>query len=235
MRKPEKEEKIRKRAEKLLEEINGGADFEKLAKQYSEDTVSAEKGGDLGYFSRGTMVKPFEKMAFSLKPGELSPVVKTPFGFHIIKIEDVKEAGVKPLEQVKSEIEKELKKEKARRLVLKEAKRAFNRLFKSKDLTTYAKKNDFNLQESGYFAYGQSSEDTPEKQTFSETAFALSKEDLAPVFAIGQKFYLVKMEDRQEQHIPQIEKIKDRVEMKVRDKKRMAETGVLGDVCSFSA
>ncbi len=224
--KPEEVEKVKQKAETLLKKIKTGADFEKLARKHSEDTVSAEKGGDLGYFSRGAMVKQFEETAFSLKPGELGPVVKTQFGFHIIKVEGLKEAGVKPLDLVKSEIEKELKKEKARELVLKEAKRAFNRLFKSKDLDAYAKQNDFNLQVSGYFAYGQSSEDKPEKEAFSEAAFALSKEDLAPVFAIGQKYYLVKMEDRQEQHIPAVEKIKGVVELKVRDQKRMAETGV---------
>jgi len=221
---PEIEEKIKNKAEKILEEIESGADFGSLAKKYSEDTVSAEKNGDLGYFSRGTMVKSFEKTAFSLKPGEVGPLVKTQFGFHIIKVEDVKKAGIKPVEQVKDEIIKELKKEKARQLVLKEAKRAFNRLFKSKDLEEYAKNNKFDLRESGYFAYGQSSEDLPDKQVFSETAFALSDGDLAPIFAIGQKYYLVKLEDRQEKHIPELEKIKITVNKKVREIKTLEET-----------
>jgi peptidyl-prolyl cis-trans isomerase D len=223
---PEAEEKIKKLAEKILEEINLGADFGSLAKKYSEDTVSAEKDGDLGFFPRGTMVDAFEKTAFSLKPGEVGPLVKTQFGFHIIKVEEIKKAGIKPIEEVRDEIIKELKKEKAKKLVLKEAKRAFNRLFKSKDLDGYAKKNNFVLRESGYFAYGQSSEDQPDKKDFSEAAFALSTGELAPVFVIGQKYYLVKLEDRQEQNIPELEKIKRAVEKKVREIKALEETKV---------
>jgi len=172
------------------------------------------------------MVKSFEKTAFSLKPGEVGSLVKTQFGFHIIKVEDVKKAGIKPIEQVKGEIIKELKKEKARELVLKEAKRAFNRLFKSKDLEAYAKMNNFTLRETGYFAYGQSSEDLPDKQVFSETAFSLEAGDLAPIFAVGQKYYLVKLEDRQEKHIPELEKIKFAVDKKVREIKKLEETKI---------
>lgn len=75
-------------AKMLLGKIKGGADFAALAKQYSKDPGSASKGGDLGYFSTGTMVEPFEKAAFSLKPGEVSGVVQSPFGYHIIKVVD---------------------------------------------------------------------------------------------------------------------------------------------------
>lgn len=217
-------EKARTRAQNLLKQINDGAAFEVLAKKFSEDTVSAEKGGDLGFFSRGAMVKPFEKVAFSLNPGEISDVVETKFGFHIIKTEEIRPAGVKPLEKVAAEIKKELKKEKAREMVRKEAKRAFNRLFKSRDLADYAAKNDLKLQDSGYFAYGRSTEDTVQKKTFSEEAFSLASGDLAPIFAIGQKYYLVKMEDRQEQHIPLLDKVSGEIEKIIRNQKRLAET-----------
>lgn len=75
-------------AKMLLGKIKGGADFAALAKQYSKDPGSAAKGGDLGYFPTGTMVEPFEKAAFSLKPGEVSGIVQSPFGYHIIKVAD---------------------------------------------------------------------------------------------------------------------------------------------------
>lgn len=83
-----KREEARKRAESLLARIRAGEDFAKLASEFSEDPGSKSKGGDLDYFSRGQMVPEFEAAAFALKPGEVSQLVETQFGFHIIKVED---------------------------------------------------------------------------------------------------------------------------------------------------
>lgn len=87
------------------------ADFSALAKQYSEDTGSAVNGGDLGFFSKEQMVKPFSDAAFSLKPDDISDLVKSEFGYHIIKVTDRKRAGVTPFDEVKNEIKKYLEDE----------------------------------------------------------------------------------------------------------------------------
>lgn len=78
--------------------------FAALAKQYSDDKASAEKGGDLGFFDRNAMVKPFSDVAFKLKPGTVSEIVVTDFGYHIIIVTDKAQAGVQPFEKLKDEI-----------------------------------------------------------------------------------------------------------------------------------
>jgi parvulin-like peptidyl-prolyl isomerase len=78
-------DEARKLADQLARQAKGGADFAKLAVQHSDDPSAKQRGGDLGSFERRRMVKPFADAAFSLKPGEVSGVVETPFGFHIIK------------------------------------------------------------------------------------------------------------------------------------------------------
>jgi len=98
-------------AEEILEELNKGADFIELAKNKSIGP-SASQGGDLGYFASGQMVKEFEDAAFALNVGELSPVVKTQFGYHIIKLLDKKSETITKLEEVMEEIEAKLKQEK---------------------------------------------------------------------------------------------------------------------------
>ncbi len=85
-----------------------GADFAKLAREYSQDPGSKDKGGELGWFPRGRMVKPFEDAAFALKPGQISKPVKTQFGYHIIQLIAVRPAGEQPLAEVKDTIREKL-------------------------------------------------------------------------------------------------------------------------------
>ena len=99
----EAEAAAKAKAEQLLEKIKAGADFAELAKANSACS-SAVKGGDLNFFARGRMVPPFEKTAFGLEVGQISDVVKTRFGYHIIKVTDYKEAAVTTFEQAKNEI-----------------------------------------------------------------------------------------------------------------------------------
>ena len=103
----------RKKAESVLAEAGKeGADFAELAKKYSQGP-SAENGGDLGYQGRGRLVKPFEDAAFALKQGEISDLVLTQFGYHIIKLEDRREGQLASLDQVKDQLSAYLKKTKA--------------------------------------------------------------------------------------------------------------------------
>ncbi|WP_374515537.1 SurA N-terminal domain-containing protein [Niveibacterium sp.] len=100
----------KEKAEALLKQLQQKPDsFAALAKANSQDPGSAANGGDLGFFGRGAMVKPFEDAAYSLKPGQLSGVVETDYGYHIIRLEEVRGGGTKSFDQAKAEIAQELK------------------------------------------------------------------------------------------------------------------------------
>ena len=97
------------KAEKILADLKAGGDFAKLAKENSADKSNADKGGDLGFFTRGKMVPEFETAAFGLdKAGDLSGLVETKFGFHIIQLQEKKSAGVLPFDEVKANLVKEI-------------------------------------------------------------------------------------------------------------------------------
>jgi parvulin-like peptidyl-prolyl isomerase len=104
------EEEAKAKAEDLRKQLAGGANFEELAKKESDDTGSGARGGDLGSFGRGQMVEEFEKAAFDAKKGELTPVIRTQFGYHIIKVDD---HSTTPLAEVKTTLEQ---RERQRRL-----------------------------------------------------------------------------------------------------------------------
>ena len=111
---PEERQAAQQKANDLLAKIKGGADFAELAK--AESTCpSAKKGGDLGSFGRGQMVKPFEEVAFSLQDGEVSEVVETPFGYHIIKSQGKTPSETVPFAQVEERIKSLLKNEEAKK------------------------------------------------------------------------------------------------------------------------
>ncbi len=98
----------RKLAEDLLQQIRDGADFAELAKEHSNDPGSAASGGDLGYFARGVMVPEFDEVAFSMEPGQVSDVLRTQFGFHIIRLDDVRGEKIPTLEESREQLVAEL-------------------------------------------------------------------------------------------------------------------------------
>jgi peptidyl-prolyl cis-trans isomerase D len=102
------------KAEKILEQVRKNpADFAKLAKENSQDTVSAERGGDLNFFGKGDMVKPFEDSVFALKEGEISGLVQSDFGFHIIRVTGIKAPATRELAEVKATIAADIKRQQA--------------------------------------------------------------------------------------------------------------------------
>ena len=109
------------RAADLLKQLKSGAKLEDLAKKYSEDPGSAKQGGSLGWIGRGQTVPEFEKVAFSLPKGQISDLVKSSYGFHIIRVDDKQDAHNKPLDEVKSDIEPILKHQKAQQMAQKKA------------------------------------------------------------------------------------------------------------------
>lgn len=109
------------RAEDLLKQIKDGAKFEDVAKKFSEDPGSANAGGSLGWIGKGQMTPEFEKAANGLAKGQISDVVKSTDGFHIIRLDDKQDAHVKPLDEVKDQIEPALKHQKALQLAQKKA------------------------------------------------------------------------------------------------------------------
>ncbi len=127
-------DKKRAKAEALLEQVRKSpAAFADLAKKHSDDPGSAQKGGDLGFFGRESMVKPFEDAAFALKEGEISGLIESDFGFHIIKLTGIRAERVKPLAEVRGEIETELKRNAAARSFAESAEAFSNMVYEQSD------------------------------------------------------------------------------------------------------
>ena len=124
----------RKLAQELLARIKARPDdFAKLAQEYSKDPGSAAKGGDLGFFGRGMMVKPFEEAAFGLKPGDTSDIVESEFGLHLIRVSEVKGGAVAPFEQVKGKIEATFRQQQAQKKFAEAAEQFTNIVYEQSD------------------------------------------------------------------------------------------------------
>ncbi len=124
----------RAKVEEILKQLKQNpADFAKLAKQHSQDPGSAQNGGDLGFFGRGAMVRPFEDAAFSLKENQLSEIIRSDFGFHIIKVTGVRPEKVRPLDEVRGEITAELKRQAAGRKYAEAAEAFANLVYEQAD------------------------------------------------------------------------------------------------------
>ena len=142
-------------AQKLLDQLRAGADFAELARKSSEDPGSASQGGDLGCFGPGKMVPEFDDAAFALEPGALSDLVKTPFGYHVIRLSSKRESSVLPFAQVKERIRASVTDKKIRELGEQKAEALGAALAKGQTLEAAAKAQGLSVQKSAAFARGE--------------------------------------------------------------------------------
>lgn len=207
----EQEEKtVREKAEKVLKEARENGDFAALAKKYSEGPTK-DNGGDLGYFTEGRMVKPFEQVAFQMKKGEISDLVRTPFGYHIIYIEDIREERTKPLDEVREEISNVLLNNAGTELAHERALSLIDQMPYEKALEAYAAENDLEAKYTEYFSQDQPIPGIGGDQKLRQTLFSFEKGQSSEVLEIDGKFYIIQVADRQPSYLPEMKEVESKL------------------------
>ena len=204
----------KKKAEEILEKAKKTKDFGSLAKQYSE-AENALKGGDIGWIQKGTLGEQIESILFSMKAGDLSGVLAARDGFHILKIEEVKEEKQKSFEEVKDQILQALKKEKAKAEASRKAEDAFYSLFRNRDLEGYSREKDVPIKTTGLFKEGDEIPDIGKSPLFYSSAFSLKLGEISPVVNIPPNFYILKLVNKKDSRIPPLDEVKEEVRRKV--------------------
>jgi len=204
-------QEILDRAKKVLDLARKGDNFAELARKYSDDST-ASKGGDLGYFKSGDMVKPFADSAFSLKKGEISDLVRTRFGVHIIKVEDIKEESVKPLAVVKETVLKSLKEERGREIALQRAESFIDLSRALDDLQKAAAEAGLEVKESGLFAAEEPVPQLGRHPEINEIIFALRSKEISPAFSIGDDQLVAQLVEIQDSRLEEFAEAQERVQ-----------------------
>ena len=202
---------VKKQAESILAQAKGGANFEDLAKKYSEDDSNKAKGGDLDYFGRGQMVKEFEDAAFAAKPGDIVGPVKTQYGYHIIKVLDHRQAQTKPLAEVRSQIEDQLKFEQAQDQAQKEANTIASQLKSPSDFDTVAREHGLTVRESGFFQQDEPIAGIGLAPNVTQQAFAMKIGDVSDPIRTPQGYAFVTVLAKQDSYLPKLDEVKAKV------------------------
>ena len=212
----ETEKNVREKASAILAKAQSGEDFAELAKKYSEGPT-AKKGGDLGFFPRGRMTKPFEDAAFKMKKGEISDLVRTNFGYHIIKVEDIKEAGIRALADIKGEIESLLIKNESMDRAHEKALSLIDQMPYDVDLIKYAEQNNVPASQSGYFSQDEPIPNIVDDPKLKNTLFSLALNDVSELIEMGDLLYVFQVVDKKASYLPEMAAVTERLKTDVVD------------------
>ncbi len=201
---------VRKTAEAVLAQVKAGADFAALAKKHSEDT-SAEQGGDLDFFGRGRMVKEFEDVAFSLPVGEISDLVKTPFGFHIIKVTDKKAESKRPLDEVRQQIADQLAYERAQAQASTLADQIAKEVTSAEDLERVARARGLTVAESGLFTRDEPIAGLGPAPEVTNRAFESTPGTIEGPLRVPRGMVLFSTTAQEPSRLPALEEVKEKV------------------------
>jgi peptidyl-prolyl cis-trans isomerase D len=203
---------IEKQARDVLSQIKAGANFADMAKKYSED-ASASKGGELDWIVRGQTVKEFEDTAFSMKPGQVSELVKTVYGIHILKLEDKQTAHLQSFGEVKGSIQAELEKQRVTEAQEKLADDLSSRLrLKPDAFEEVVRHAGLEPQMSPLFRYGQAVADLGSGDAFENLAFQLHKGEVGMPLSVPKGQAIIQLADIVPEHVPALEEVRGRAE-----------------------
>lgn len=203
---------VKARAEALLAQAKApNADFAALARANSEDEGSAVNGGDLNYFGKGQMVPEFEAAAFGLKPGQISDLVKTTFGYHIIKVVDSQPETVRPVADVKPEIIDQLKWQKAQQQAEQIGKAMEAAIKSAADMEKVAKERGIAVVESPFFLRDEPIGDLGAAPDVANRAFTMKDGEVTPVLRVSRGWVFATPAGKQDSYIPQLAEVTDRV------------------------
>jgi peptidyl-prolyl cis-trans isomerase D len=180
----------RDKAVAALARAQKGEDFATLARSMSQDTMSAPQGGDLGWFGRGAMVKPFDDAVFSTPPGQFAPIVETEFGFHVLRVEEAREAGTTPFDEVKDSIRRRLELQRAQDLASAEAQRLAGEVKKPADLDGAAAKAGLKVEEQVVSA-GDQAVDLGPSPEFVSAVLAMTAGQVSAPLAVARGLAIV--------------------------------------------
>lgn len=223
------------KAEEILQKARNGEDFAELAKQYSEGP-SKDNGGDLGYFASGQMVPAFNEAVFNLTPSQISEVVKTRFGYHIIKLEDIKPASTKSLDEVRAQIVTTLQRKEAETLAFQLANDAYEAIIGAGSLAKYLEGNPASEVHTTDFVDKTSAPEMLRKDAkFMNVIFTLSKGELSSLVQGDSGYGIFYVQDTLPAKIPELAAIKDKVvadfiDDKAKEAARSAATALLADL-----
>jgi peptidyl-prolyl cis-trans isomerase D len=224
---------VKAKAEDILKQAKSGADFAELAKKYSEDEGSAKNGGDLDYFGRGRMVPEFDQAVFAMAPGQISDLVKTQYGYHIIKLVDKKNATTRPLQDVRQQIVDQLAYEKAQTQASDLADSLGKQISKPADLDRVAKANGLTVQESGFFARDEPITGLGPAPEASAKAFDMKQGEVSAPLRASRGFVFETLIAKQDPYVPKLDEVKERVRDEVvKTKARELATAKAGEIAA---
>jgi len=208
-------DKKRAQAQELLAQVDADS-FARIAEQKSDDAESAAEGGDLGYFKRNTFDSTFENAVFSLETGEISGVVEGASGFHIVQVTDHVQAGYKPLEQVLSQVRAGFVKEQSVKLAYEKAIDAYNMNRKQGGIVGAAQQLGLSPLKSGLFARHEPIGGIGNAPELNSRAFSVSEGKMIKPLKIGSKVVLAQVAEKKPSYIPELERVRPKVEEQVR-------------------